>query len=40
MGRPTKGKTQDSDALQEAAVFHYKGISNPVSLQCFIYISV
>lgn len=27
-------------AFQEAAVFDYKGISNPVSLSCFLNISV
>lgn len=35
-----KDDSRQSDAFQEAAVFDYKGISNPVSLSCFLYISV
>lgn len=37
--RKQKDNTRQT-AFQEAAVFDYKGISNPVSLSCFLYSSV
>lgn len=38
--RYEKDDTRRNKAFQEAAVFDYKGISNPVSLSCFLNISV
>lgn len=35
-----KNDSRPTNAFQEAAVFDYKGISNPVSLSCFLNISV